>query len=88
MSEQIEKYDKRGNKIYYRHSDGCEYWFKYDKIGNQIYQKDSTGYEWWKKFDEHNNVIYSKNTNGDESWPLRKYNRKYDYYLHHKNSEA
>jgi hypothetical protein len=57
MGEQIIKYNSEGNLIYYKDSDGDEFWC--DDMGNYIYFKNSTGYEeWWRKYDENNNHFF------------------------------
>ena len=63
----MEKFDKKGNLIYYTDSSGFERWMKYGISNNCIHYKDSNGYEYWKKYDG-NNRIYYKNSNGEETW--------------------
>ncbi len=60
MSEEIKKYDKNNNLIYFKNSKGSEYWMGYDKNNNKIHNKTSYGFEEWAKYDENNNVIHSK----------------------------
>ena len=73
MNEEIKKYDKNGNLIYYKKfNSALRCWYKYDKNGNLIYYKDNIGLEKWKEFDENSNCIYHKEIeNGDilgEDW--------------------
>jgi len=56
----IYEYDKNGNLIYCKSSQGIESWLKYDERNNGIYFKNTDGYEWWHEYDENNNKIYSK----------------------------
>ena len=46
----VTKYDKNGNKTYYKDSDGYESWWKYDKDGNEIYLKNVHGIEYWYEY--------------------------------------
>ena len=68
MSKEIEEYDDRGNRIYWKFSDGLEYWYEYDENNNCIYQKHSTGYEYWSEYDGDNRIIYGKHVDGNEYW--------------------
>ncbi len=68
MSEEIKKYDKNSNLIYYKYSNGLEYWYKYDENNNLIYYFRSDGFEYWCKHDKNNNEIYWKNSSGYEHW--------------------
>jgi YD repeat-containing protein len=66
---EIKEYDKNGNLIHYRDSDGWEWWSEYDENNNEIhYRNSNTGVEWWSKYDENNNEIHYRNSNGVESW--------------------
>ena len=68
MSDIIEKYDDRGNVIYFKGSGGNEDQYKYEENKNLIYFKNSNGYESWREYDENNNEIHFKNSNGWEYW--------------------
>jgi len=68
------QYDKNGNLIYQKDSNGNEWWYDYDSHNNLIHLKTSYGYEEWYEYDSHNNMIHAKDSNGDEAW--------YDYDSH------
>ena len=68
MSKVSNKYDEKGNLIYYRNISGDECWAEYNKNNNLIYHTDSEDYEVWYKYDENNNEIYFKNSSGYELW--------------------
>ena len=57
MSEEIKKYDKKGNCVYYKGSNGSEYWMEYDENNNLIHYKNSIGFEQWYKYDENDKRI-------------------------------
>ena len=79
------KYDKKGNLIHFKDSNGYEYWNEYDENGNIIYHKNSDGFEEWNEYDENGNCIYSKKYNGYEEW------FKYDEngnIIHYKTSDG
>ena len=61
-------YDKKGNLIHYKTSDGYEYWKDYDKKGNLIHSKNSNGYEYWKDYNKEGKLIHYKDSNGYEYW--------------------
>ena len=64
----IEKFDERGNRIYYKYS-LSEIWQEYNKNNNWIYCKHgNNGWKCWRKFDEYNNCIYYKTNDGRECW--------------------
>ena len=52
-----EKFDKNDNLIYWKDSNGNEYWNKFDENDHSIYTKFSSGREIWYKYDENNNGI-------------------------------
>jgi len=52
-----ERYDKKGNLIYYEGSNDIEQWIEYDEYNNCIHSKYSDGYESWFKYDENNKQI-------------------------------
>ena len=62
----VYKYDKNGNNIYYKHSDGYEKWREYDTNGNVIHYKDSNGDETWSEYNSNGRKIYFKNKIGYE----------------------
>jgi len=57
-------YDKNGNALTYKYSDGYSWERTYDENGRIITYKDSTGYSWERTYDEKGNVIY-KNSDGE-----------------------
>ena len=80
----IIEYDKNGNEIHYKNSNGHEYWKEYDKKGNKIHHKNSDGYEHWYEYDKNGNLIHYKSSDGHEYWE-EKHNKlelkKGKYYL-------
>jgi hypothetical protein len=44
----LKEYDKKGNLIHRKCSNGYEEWNEFDKKNNVIYSKNSDGYEWTK----------------------------------------
>ena len=46
----VYKYDTNGNIIYFKNSDGNEYWHEYDANGKLIHYKDTKGREWKQDF--------------------------------------
>lgn len=73
ISEQWYEYDRNGNEIHKKDSDGNEEWHEYDRNGNCIYEKDSDGDETWYKYDRNGNCIHIKDSDGKEWW--HKYDR-------------
>ena len=67
---QIE-YDKHGNEIHFKNSDGYERWTEYGEKGKEIHFKNSNGLEWWREYDEEGKEIHYKNSNGEEWWLLK-----------------
>lgn len=59
-------YDKNGNEIYYKNSNGCWWEAKYDENSNKIYYKNSDGCWWESKYDESGKEIYYKDSTGYE----------------------
>ena len=53
----VKKFDENGNKIYYKDSDGYEYWSEYNTNGNEIHFKDNYGDEEWFEYDSNGNMI-------------------------------
>ena len=51
------EYDRNGNKIHEKSSDGDEWWYEYDRNGKRIHTKSSDGREWWYEYDKHGNKI-------------------------------
>ena len=60
--------DKKGNKIYYKGSDGFEEWCEYDSNGNRIHYKDNRGCEQWREYDANGNLFHFKDNKGKERW--------------------
>ena len=52
MNKVIRKHDENGNEIYYKNSEGIEYWREYDENNNLVHYKSFVGYEYWWKFDK------------------------------------
>ncbi len=52
-----ERYDENNNCIYYKSSNGFEYWWKYYEDNNWVYFKTSFGYEMWYNYNEFGNRI-------------------------------
>ncbi len=74
MSEEIKKYDENNRIIYYKKSNGSEFWWEYDENNNKIYFKKNIDlgfweeFESWRKYDENNNEIHYRNNEGKEYW--------------------
>jgi YD repeat-containing protein len=66
--KEITEYDKNGNLIHRRYSNGFEYWCEYDKKNNEIHSRDSEGCEWWSEYDENSNEIHRRYYDGHEWW--------------------
>ena len=66
MCKVIKEYDRNGNMIYYKNSDGFESWKEYDSNNNLIHFKDSKGKEEWREYDSNNNLIHYYNSSGFE----------------------
>ena len=79
MSEEIRKYDEKGNLIYKRYSDGYEICYEYNKDNKQIHYKTSSGFESWSEYDINNNLVYSKNNEGSECWSKYDKENKHTY---------
>jgi len=60
MSECIQKYDNRGNRIYRRWGDGFECWYKYDYNDNLIYSTSTNGIEEWFKYENKERILITK----------------------------
>jgi len=52
MKEEIEKYDDRGNIVYYEASTGYKIWYEYDENNNCVHYRTSEGHEEWHKHDK------------------------------------
>ncbi len=50
MSEEKEKYDERGNLVYYRGPLGMEQWKEYNEDNMCIHYKNSDGREYWVRY--------------------------------------
>ena len=79
------EFDKNGNLIHFKDSNGVEEWKKYDKKNNLIHSKDSNGFECWREYDKKGNLIHYKNSNGYECW--REYDKKGNL-IHSKDSNG
>jgi YD repeat-containing protein len=51
MAKPIKKYDENNNLVYYRDSDGFEFWREYDENNNLIYGRETLGFEFWYKWE-------------------------------------
>ena len=66
--ESWDEYDRNGNCIHKKDSDGWEVWYEYDRNGKLIHKKDSDGREAWYEYDLNGNKIHKKSSGGDEWW--------------------
>ena len=62
------KYDKNGNLIHEKDSNGFEEWKEYDKNNNLIHEKDSDKCEKWYKYDKNGNLIHEKDSYKYKQW--------------------
>jgi hypothetical protein len=62
------RYDKKGNKIYSKDSEGKEVWYEYNSNNKEIHTKDSAGNETWCEYDSKGRMIYHKVSGGYEYW--------------------
>ena len=62
------EYDRNGNVIHTKYSNGDEIWYEYDRNGKLIHTKDSDGYEWWAEYDRNGKLIHEKDSDGYEWW--------------------
>ncbi len=85
MSEEIKRYDDRGNLIYYKNLAGYESWREYDENDNLIYYKGLNDFEEWAIYNKQNKKINSVNYRGAEKW--YEYDEK-NREIHYKNSEG
>ena len=62
----IELFDKNGNSIYLKNSEGFSWINEYDKNGNEIikYFRNSEGFSWISEYDKNGNEIYFENSDG------------------------
>ena len=44
------EYDRNGNEIHSKYSNGREVWYEYDSNGNEIHYKNSDGKEEWYEY--------------------------------------
>ncbi len=51
MNKVIEKFDDRGNLVYYKSPNDNNVWREYDKNNNLIHYKHSNGWEDWYKWE-------------------------------------
>jgi YD repeat-containing protein len=82
-NEPIFEYNDDGNCIYYKNSDGYEWWKEYDTNGNEIHCKDSHGNEQWSEYHPNGKLIHYKNSAKFEFWQEFDFNGKC---IHYKNS--
>ena len=62
------EYDRNGNRIHTKYSNGDETWYEYDRNGNCIHKKSSGGDEWWYEYDRNGKLIHTKDSDGWEKW--------------------
>ena len=74
MSEEIKKYDDRGNLIYQKYSGGYESWSRYDENNNLIYFKNVNNDEFWYKWDNDKEIKITKQE--FENIKIREYNSR------------
>jgi len=74
----IRLYDKNGNLLYRKNSNGYSWINEYDKNGNEIYFRNSDGFSCIKEYDKNGNEIYFENSNGIiiDKRPKKKYTIK------------
>ena len=74
----IELFDKNGNKIYFKNSEGYSWVQEFDGNNNKIYYKNSDGYSWVKEYDDNGDETYYKNSDGivEDNRPKKKYTVK------------
>ena len=60
----IELFDKNGNQIYSKNSEGYSWINEFDKNGKEIYFKNSEGFSWISEYDKNGNQIYFRNSDG------------------------
>ena len=78
-------YDKKGNNIYAKNSDGTELWYEYNSKGKIIHSKNSDGKKAWYEYDHNGNEIHTEDSDGNETWS--EYNGK-EQLVHYKNSNG
>ena len=82
----IEKYDERGNLIYYKNSlFNVEEWHLYDENDNEIYGCDNRGSSWTSDYDENGNKTNHTRTGGFEWW--KEYNDQVKV-IHYKSNDG
>ena len=62
--DETEKYDDKGNLIYFEMPRGFWYKWEYDDRGNKIRQDDTNGFWWVAEYDEDNHQTYYKDIHG------------------------
>ena len=62
------EYDRNGNCIHKKSSNGDEWWYEYDRNGNCIHKKSSGGDETWHKYDRNGKRIHTKYSDGSKRW--------------------
>jgi YD repeat-containing protein len=74
MSEDIKRYDDRGNCIYWKISNddwdegGEETWYEYDERNNLSCIRHYNGTDAKYKYDKNDKMVYYKSSNGVEVW--------------------
>ena len=58
--EETKEFDENGNIVYYKNSNGYEYWKEYDKNNNVIHFKDFLGIEYWYKYTDNKTIKITK----------------------------
>jgi len=84
-NETLHTYDKKGNKIYSKNSDGKEIFYEYNSKGKLIHSKTSDDKEYWYEYDSNGNEIHSEDSDGNEEWS--EYNAK-GKIVHYKSSNG
>lgn len=62
--DETEKYDDKGNLIYFEMARGFWYKWEYDDRGNKIRQEDKNGFSWVAEYDEDNHQTYYEDAHG------------------------
>ena len=61
-------YDKKGNKVYSKNSEGKEIWYEYNGNNKEIHTEDSDGNETWSEYNTKGSIIHYKSSGGYECW--------------------
>ena len=57
-------YDKKGNELTFKNSDGYSWEYTYDERGNKLTYKNSGDYSWEKTYDKKGNRLTFKDSTG------------------------